>query len=271
MTAPRPPASAGEGRDALEYRTTYQFPHQGPSVSHSSETISEMTAPRPRASAGEGRDALAPGEINALNPGVLIVAAGQSPIFPIASIPTGAPPAFWGRRELSLIGSQWIQSNSYTTTNFVPIPFGQTADNRLMCSSGQSREKTAKDRRNPQTRMRPILQYIVRRTKFRGLTCNQADDHIRSRSMINRRGDDDRWSAFDLLRTRKFKHHHVARNKQGSSFPGRVSMRSVGKPTSNLPGLARSRHHSGPQLCQWTLFALVSSFSYPTSGSPQIP
>ena len=131
------------------------------------------------------------------------------------------------------------QGASHTFTYPLPIAVGQMADNPMLGSGGQRSEKTPENRGNPQTGLRPILQYVIHRTKCHSPARNQANDHVRSGGVIKRGGDNHCRPAFDTHYAREIKHHHVARIKQGPP-PGSASPRTAGRPSSGLPDPVRS-------------------------------
>ena len=131
------------------------------------------------------------------------------------------------------------QGASHTSTYPLPIVVGQMADNPMLDSGGQRSEKTPENRGNSQTGLRPILQYVIHRTKYCGPARNQAHDHVRSGGVIKRGGYDYCRPAFDTHHTGEIKHHHVARIKQFPP-PGSVSPRTAGRLRSGLPDPVRS-------------------------------
>ena len=138
------------------------------------------------------------------------------------------------------------QGAPHALTYPLPIAVGQMADNPMLGSGGQRSEKTPKNRGDPQTGLRPILQYVIHRTKCCGLARNQANNHVRSGGVIKRGGNDYCRASFDTHHTGEIKHHHVARIKQFPP-PGSASPRISGRLRSGLPDLVRSMCRCGLQ------------------------
>ena len=143
----------------------------------------------------------------------------------------------------TLVRRQRSQSSPYARTNAFPVAVRQAADKHGMGGGRQGSEKATENRWDSQTGLSPILQHVIRWTNGDVLTRDKADDNVRARGMIGRRGNHEGGSAFQTGHTGKINCHHISRIKQVPAPRGRGQQRTSVKWPSDRFGPVRSRYH----------------------------